>query len=82
MRQIKEYAITPLPAEGAYIKYRLELAGITSVRLADELDVQKSTVSNVIAGRRHSARIEQRIAQVIGFPSWNAMIKSIRTEVA
>lgn len=82
MKRIKEYALTPESNESAYIKYRLELSGTTSVVIADELDVTKSTVCNVIAGRRHSAKIEQRIAQVIGFPSWNAMIKSLRTEVA
>lgn len=82
MKNIKEFALTPEPSESAYIKYRLELADTTSTEIARYFDVNPSVVQNVIAGRRHSVRIEQRIAQVIGFPSWNAMIKSIRTQVA
>lgn len=82
MKRIREFALTPEPAESAYIKYRLELSGTTSAELSNVLNVAPAAVCNVIAGRRHSAKIEQRIAQVIGFPSWNAMIKSLRTEVA
>lgn len=82
MKQLKEYAITPRPEESAYIKYRLELAGTTSTRIANDLDVNPSIVQNVIAGRRHSAKIERHIAQVIGYPSWNVMLKTVRTEVA
>lgn len=82
MKQIKEYAITPRPEESAYIKYRLELSGTSSAEIADELNVAPAIVCNVIAGRRHSAKIERHIAQVIGYPSWNVMLKTVRTEVA
>lgn len=82
MKNIKEYALTPDSNESAYIKYRLELSGTTSAEISGALNVAPAAVCNVIAGRRHSAKIESHIAQVIGFPSWNAMIKSIRTQVA
>ena len=39
-------------------------------------------VSHVISGRSHSARIEAEIARIIGYPSWNAMLKAVRSGAA
>lgn len=80
MKTAKEFALTPEAPESAYVKYRLELANTTSTQVADSLNVEKSLVANVIAGRRHSARIERYIAQVTGFPSWNALIETAQKE--
>lgn len=46
------------------IKAAIRMAGTTPSALADELDVSRSTVSQVISGRGESARIKARIAEV------------------
>lgn len=76
MKNVKEYALTPGASESAYVKYRLALSGVSSAKIAQWLNVNKCTVANVIAGRRHSARIEGLIAQATGFPSWNELIQT------
>ena len=50
------------------IKAAMRMKGVTPTALADELGVANSTMSQVISGRCVSARIRQRIAQVIGIP--------------
>ena len=82
MKKINEWALDPTPAESAWMKYQLELAGSTASQLAISLETDRSLVSNVIAGRRHSRKIEQEIAKVCGYPSWNDMLRSLRGEDA
>lgn len=61
----------------AQIKAALAVAGYPQVRLADELDVQKGTISAVINGRSRSERVEARIAEITGiapavlWPQWH-----------
>lgn len=50
------------------IKAAMRMRGVTPTALADELGVANSSVSQVISGRATSARIANRIAQVIGKP--------------
>ena len=76
------FAITPKHHESAWIRYRLDLAGIGLTGIAQSLGVTKQAVSYVISGRRHSARIEAEIAKIIGYPSWNAMLKAVRSGAA
>ena len=73
------FAITPKHHESAWIRYRLDLAGIGLTGIAQSLGLTKQAVSYVISGRRHSARIEAEIARIIGYPSWNAMLKAVRS---
>lgn len=82
MRKINEWSLNPTPAESAWIKYQLELADVTSRAIAAITFTGVGDVSNVIAGRRHSRKIEQEIAKVCGYPSWNDMIRSLRGEDA
>lgn len=72
------FAITPRRNESAWVRYKLELAGTDTSCVARSLGVTTSAVSRVISGERHSARIESEIARIIGFPSWNEMLLSIR----
>lgn len=80
MKKINEWALDPTPAESAWMKYQLELAGSTASQLAISLETDRSLVSNVIAGRRHSRKIEQEIAKVCGYQSWNDMLRTLRGE--
>lgn len=45
------------------IKYKLRLAGWTLSDLASHLNVKQGTISNVIAGRRKSQRIQTFLAE-------------------
>lgn len=80
MSQINEWALNPTPAESAWIKYQLELAGIKSRDVAETTSTGVGDVSNVLAGRRHSKKIEKEIATLCGYPSWNDMLRSLRGE--
>lgn len=80
MKKINEWALNPTPAESAWIKYKFNLAGLSASAVARKLDINRSLVSNVIAGRLHSRKIEQEIAKVCGYPSWNDMLRSLRGE--
>lgn len=76
-------AETPTKAESAYIRYRMDLAGISANSVAIATGVQLGDVSNVIAGRRHSRKIEFFLAtKVLGFASWNEAIRAIRVITA
>ena len=76
------YAITPQPDESAWLRYRLELAGSSVTDVARRLNLTHVTVSKVISGRRHSARIEEEIARILGYPGWNEMLKRLRSGTA
>ena len=80
MRKINEWALNPTPAESAWIKYKFNLAGLSASAVARKLDINRSLVSNVIAGRLHSRKIEQEIARVCGYQSWNDMLRTLRGE--
>ncbi|MBP6897385.1 MAG: helix-turn-helix domain-containing protein [Pseudacidovorax sp.] len=50
------------------IKAALRMKGYTLAALADDLGMSRSVVSHVVAGRAQSARVAQRIAQILGKP--------------
>lgn len=50
------------------IKAEMRMAGITPAMLCDELQVAASSVSQTISGHIKSARIQRRIAEIIGKP--------------
>lgn len=50
------------------IKAAMRMKGVTPTALADELEVARSTMSQVISGRAVSARIRRAIANVVGLP--------------
>ena len=76
------FAITPKRHESAWIRYKLELAGSSVTDVAIRVGVTHGSVSQVVSGRSHSARIEAEIARIIGYPSWNAMLKAVRSGAA
>ncbi|MDR2247743.1 MAG: hypothetical protein LBE17_13915 [Treponema sp.] len=62
------------PKEGLWITYQLRLRGITHRKLAAQLGVRDSTVTQIIRGWRSSRRIEETLYQALGYPSFEAMI--------
>lgn len=68
--------------EGSFIKYKLSQAGWTVTAVADVTGVGHGDVSNVLAGRRHSRRVEAYIAAILGYASWNDMVLAIKALMA
>lgn len=68
--------------EGNFIKYKLACAGWTVTAVADVVDMSQCSVSNVLAGRRHSRAVEARIAAILGYQDWNQMVLAIRSIMA
>lgn len=50
------------------IKAAIRMKGTTPSAIADELGLSRSTVSQVINGRGISARVSQKISEVVGLP--------------
>jgi len=50
------------------IKAAIRMNGTTPARIADELEVSRTTVSQIIHNKATSARIRQRISEVTGIP--------------
>ena len=65
--------------EGMYIQYQLKLKGYTYAGIAAELDCSRVAVQRVFTGQAHSRCIEKEVASVLGYESWNTMLKTIRT---
>ena len=78
----KVYAITPTRAEAAYIRYRLTMGKYSSASIAKSKRCSPSLVSDVLAGRKHAAKIEKAIARACGFGDWNTMLRYIRSSSA
>lgn len=50
------------------IKAAIRMKGTTPSVIADELEISRTTVSQVIHGRGVSARVANRISEVLGLP--------------
>lgn len=52
------------------IEIRIELLrrGYTNVRVADELNLARSTVGDVLSGRQKSARVAKKVSSIVGIP--------------
>jgi lambda repressor-like predicted transcriptional regulator len=59
------------------------MKGMTQARLADQLGVARATVSMVISGASHSARIQQAVADVLELSQneiWPERVRIRRTQ--
>ena len=75
------YRLTPKRKEGLRIHYQLKTLDFSFLKIANNLSIQASSVSNVVSGRRRSARIESEIARILGKESWNDVVLEARSEV-
>lgn len=50
------------------IKAEMRMVGWTQAKVADDLKVSRSSVSQAITGTVRSSRIQKRIAEIIGKP--------------
>ncbi len=63
---------------GGWIKYQLQLIGVSNEDIGDELGVRSNAVSSVMHGKRTSARIQQKIADKLKLPNWEAVIEAAK----
>lgn len=50
------------------IKAAMRMAGTTQAMLADELNISRSTVTQVLNGTGKSARVMARVSEITGIP--------------
>ena len=71
----------PCYEEGLYIQFLLKKKKYNHARIGNRLNVTPQIVSNVVIGKRRSARIESEIARILGKESWNDVVLEARSEV-
>ena len=74
----KTLGIRIKPKEGLWVKYQLGLRGISLTAFGAQHGVKVQTVSNVFSGVRRSERLENAVYQLLGYPSFEAMIAAAR----
>lgn len=60
----------PMPPEGCWIKYQLDLRNIKLAMIAKKASRTVATVSRVICRTRHSEKVETVIAEMLGYESF------------
>lgn len=60
----------PMPPEGCWIKYQLDLRNIKLEAIAKKAGRTVATVSRAICRTRHSEKVEAVIAEMLGYSSW------------
>jgi predicted XRE-type DNA-binding protein len=66
------------PQEGLWINYQIRLKGLTQTEIANRLGISNRTVNQILRGIRHSTRVENALYQMLGYPSFEAMIAAAR----
>ena len=79
-KPIMPIRLRPRHKEGLSIHYQLRSLGSSFTKIASDLSIQAPTVSNVVSGRRRSARIESEIARLLGKADWNEVVLEARSE--
>jgi transcriptional regulator with XRE-family HTH domain len=64
--------------KGCWIKYQLNLRKITQETVAARAGVTSRMVSQFICGRKNSEKVRQALADVLGYPSFDALITASR----
>jgi len=63
----------PMPPEGCWIKYQLDLRNIKLEAVAKKAGLTVATVSRVICGTRKSEKARAALAQMLGYASWKEL---------
>ena len=66
--------ITITPQKGCWINYQLRLASITQIAVAKRAGCNNRMVSDFLRGRKNSERVKRALAEVLGYPSFDALI--------
>jgi len=76
----------PMPPESCWIKYQLDLRHIKYEVVAEKARCSVAFVSMVICRKRRSENVEETLAKILGYPSFNflwaaAMVSAERKAV-
>lgn len=71
-------AITITPRTGCWINYQLRLNSITQATVGKKAGCNNRTVSDFLRGRKNSERVRKALAEVLGCPSFEALIAASR----
>jgi transcriptional regulator with XRE-family HTH domain len=69
-------AITP--KKGCWIKYQLNLRGITYKTVARKAGVSEEMITQFIKARKNSDKVRRALAETLGYPSFEALIAASR----
>jgi hypothetical protein len=74
----KAMAITITPRTGYWINYQLRLNSITQAAAGKKAGCNNRSVSEFLRGRKNSERVKKALAEVLGCPSFEALIAASR----
>jgi len=74
--------ITITPKKGCYINYMLRVRSITHETVAEKAGVTQHMVSQVLRGVKNSEKVKKAIVEVLGYPSFEAVIAASRGKEA
>lgn len=60
--------------QGAWIGYRLKLAGLSQKSIADHIGVSREMVNQVIYGLKTSYKVQKAVAEALGYSTWAELI--------
>jgi transcriptional regulator with XRE-family HTH domain len=63
---------------GCWVKYHLNLRNITYKTVAARAGLSENMVSHLLTGRKNSPRLKAALAEVLGYPSFEALIAASR----
>ena len=63
----------PMPPEGCWIKFRLDLRNIKLEEVAKKGGVSVVAVSRVISGNLKSEKTQTALAEILGYQSWEQL---------
>ena len=67
-------ADNPMPPEGSWIKYRLDLRNIKFEEIAQKAGRSIALVSQVISGERRSEKVGAALAEALGFATYKDLM--------
>ena len=74
--------ITLKPRTGCWIRYQLDLRDLTYDTVAEKAGVHVSMITHFLRCRKNSEKVKTAIAEVLGFPNFDAVIAASRGKEA
>jgi hypothetical protein len=64
--------------ESCWIRYKLELSGLTQRDIAKRAHRSWALVSKVINGDKRSPKVEATLSQILGYDTWDQLMQAAR----
>ena len=66
----------PMPPEGSWIKFQMDLRNIKMMDVARKANRSLSMVSEFVTGVKNSVAVGKALAQMLGFDNYNDMMEA------